>query len=122
MNVPDSVSLDAITSAIMVDAWIKPETSDSGGGWFFARRNPLGSEGFGLFVVDDGTFGVSVGSASGNSTFFSATGVVQFGTLQHVAATADTSTGAVKCFCERGGDLTVGFGAFGHHRTAYRRR
>ena len=98
VNVPDSASLDAITSAITVETWIKPETSDSGGGWFFSRRNPLGSEGFGLFAVDDGTFAVSVGHASGTSTFFSAAGVVQFGTFQHVAATADTSTGAVKFF------------------------
>ena len=42
VNVPDTASLDAITSAITFEAWVTPDA----GGWVFGYRDPLVSEGF----------------------------------------------------------------------------
>src|SRR5277367_2868315 len=54
INVPDSPALHAIQSAVTVEAWINPQLSPSGAGFIVARRDPLVSEGFSLFVNNDG--------------------------------------------------------------------
>lgn len=102
VDVPDSPSLDAITSAITVDAWIKPETSPSGSGWVFARRDALVSEGFGFNVFSSGALEVSVRTTTSptvsGSIFRSDPGVIAFDQLQHVAVAANTATGLVKAY------------------------
>lgn len=109
-NIPDSASLDALTSAITVDVWVNPQITPNGSMWIFARRDPLVSEGFSLLIgcpatgcseeVGPTRVLVAVGtttSASG-STFQSTMGIIKFGQWQHIVATADTATGQVQVF------------------------
>jgi len=102
VNVPDSPSLDGITSQITVDAWINPQQSASGSGWIFSRRDPFLSEGFSIFIVNDGGLHVNVRTTTSptgtGSVFASAPGVITFGQFQHVAATANTGTGLVEAY------------------------
>ena len=107
VNVPDSAALDAITSAITVDAWIKPEVPPTGEGVIFARRDPFVSEGFMVRItgisgdVGSGTLDITVrdtNSPIGGSVFASAVGVFNFGQFQHIAVTANTVTGLVRAY------------------------
>lgn len=104
VNVPDSFpsssSLDGITSAITVDAWINPTAA--GAGYIFARRDPLSSEGFSVAIDNEGRVAVVVRTTTSptgtGSVLVSAPGVVTFDQFQHIAVTANTSTGLVKAY------------------------
>lgn len=102
VDIPDSAGLDSITSAVTVDMWIKPEVPAQLMGAIFSRRDPLKSEGFSIFLFQDGTLLVitrtTTSPSVSGSVFLSPSDVIQFGTFQHVAATADTSTGMVKIY------------------------
>src|SRR5204862_3772869 len=79
VDVPDSASLDAISSAITVEAWIKPEVPVlSGEGRIFARRDPFIREGFSVEVTGSGALLINVRTASAGeqgSSFVTANGV-----------------------------------------------
>jgi hypothetical protein len=96
VNIPDSASLAAITTAITVDAWINPQpTSTSSFGTIFARRDPTVSEGFSVFVTNSGALQVflrTANSSGGVSRFTTADGVIQFGQFQHVATSYASNT------------------------------
>jgi PKD repeat protein len=101
VNVPNSNSFDAITSAISVEAWIKPETPRSTKGFIFGRRDPNVSESFSLAVYDDGKIGVTVrttGMHPNGSLWVSSPGIIQFGQWQHVAATFIAATGQLSVY------------------------
>jgi len=51
VDVPDAPALHAVTTAVTVDAWINPQPDS---GWFFARRDPLVSEGISMEANGDG--------------------------------------------------------------------
>jgi hypothetical protein len=100
IDVPDSASLDAITSEITVEAWLKP----TGGGWFFARRDPFISEGFSLGVDADGSLSVTVRTTTSptvsGSVFITPPSQVTLGVFHHVAVTASTVSGQVRAYVD----------------------
>ena len=104
IDVPDSLLLDSITRAITVDAWINPQFAETGGGWIFARRDPFMSEGFAIAVGNGGDIGVTVATFATFATsttvtdFLSDPGLIALGQWQHIAATADTTTGQVLAY------------------------
>lgn len=107
VDVPDSPALHAVTTAFTVGAWINPQvpTPPSGAGysegWIFARRDPLVSEGFSLWINSDGGDGFLAAdlSANASSGVASAVPVIHYdGTWKHVALTADTTTGKVTLY------------------------
>lgn len=103
VNVPDSSSLHSITKTVSVEMWTKPQTLAAGSTvYLYSRRDPLISENFNVFMLADGTLGVLLRTTSSPTTsgskFESAPGVVKFGTLQHIAATANTNTSVVQAF------------------------
>lgn len=125
VNVPDSASLDALTSAITVDVWVNPQITPNGSMWIFARRDPLVSEGFSLLIgcpatgcsAEVGptrvlvTVRTTTSPTPSGSTFESTTGIIKFGQWQHIVATADTTTGQVRVFLNsQAVPLTVTFG------------
>ena len=100
VNVPDSTSLDAITTGITVDAWINPQDGvlDQ---IIFGRRDPCVSEGFTIAIGGaggDAVFIVSVRTTDGTSAFESESRVIQLDQWQHIAATADIDTGQVRAY------------------------
>jgi hypothetical protein len=95
VDVPDTATLHAITTAVTVDAWINPQPSPTGGGWIFARRDPMVSEGIGLSINNDGSIGTAL-QTDVTSFLSTVDPVIQFnGQWQHIAVTADTATGKV---------------------------
>jgi len=101
VNVPDSSSLQAISTTISVEMWVQP-TVPSSGGYLYARRDPLTSENFSVYVLNDGTLTVLLRSTTSptetGSKFTSAPGAVAFGQVQHIAATADLTTSSVNAY------------------------
>jgi CSLREA domain-containing protein len=104
IDVADSPSLDAISSAITVESWIKPELPlPSFGGYVFSRRDPFVNEGFSVDVLDDGRLVIAVRTATaGNSgsVFVTDFGVIHFSQYQHIAAEYDGTTGTLKAFVD----------------------
>jgi len=103
INVPDSASLDAITSGITVSAWINPQAPPSGAGWVFALRDPLVSEGFGYNVFFPGesiqiTVRTTTSPTVSGSIFNTNSGVIQLDEWIHIAGTADPGTGEVQLY------------------------
>ena len=101
VNVPDSSSFDAITAAVSVEAWIKPDVPPSSRGFVFARRDPNVSESFSLVIYGDGKIGVNLrttGIHPNGSIWVSSPGVIQFGQWQHVAATFAAATGQLNVY------------------------
>jgi hypothetical protein len=95
VDVPDAPALHAITTAVTVDAWINPQPPPAFFAWLFARRDPFVSEGVGLAINTDGFLFTTLGTDV-SSCIASAVPVIQFnGQWQHVAVTADTTTGQV---------------------------
>jgi len=91
--VPDSASLDSITTTQSVELWANPKQIPVGvAAYFYAHRDPGIQESFNILEGGDGTLAVTVGTTSGTSVFFSQPGVIQFGQFQHIAATANTNT------------------------------
>ena len=98
VDVPDTATLHAITTAVTVDAWINPQPSPTGAGWIFARRDPMVSEGIGLSINNDGFMGTAL-QTDVTSFLSTVDPVIQFnGQWQHVALTADTATGQVQLY------------------------
>jgi len=103
VDVPDSAALDAITTGITVDAWINPQLPEIGPAWIIARRDPLVSEGFSVLLSIDGEIAVNLRTTTSpsisGSVFVSEPGIVQFnGEWQHIAVTADTTTGKLVAY------------------------
>ena len=100
MNVPDSPSLNAITAAITVEAWVYATGNQEH--YVFARRDPLVSEGFTLSFHGDGWLQVAVGTTTSpedtGSFFRSNPDQIQVGQWEHIAATANVTTGSVKAY------------------------
>jgi concanavalin A-like lectin/glucanase superfamily protein len=94
VDVPDTPALHAITTAVTVDAWINPRPD---GGWFFARRDPLVSEGVSLEANGDGFLTATLQTDVG-SYIASVNPVIKFGQWQHVAVTADIATNQVRLY------------------------
>ncbi len=98
VDVPDTATLHAITTAVTVDAWINPQPSPTGGGWIFARRDPMVSEGIGLSIDNGGFIGTAL-QTDVTSFISTAEPVIQFnGQWQNIAVTADTATGKVQLY------------------------
>jgi len=100
VDVPDTPALHVTTTAVTVDALINPQKSPmhTPGGWIFARRDPLVSEGVGLSINNEGFLEVRM-QTDVVSFLASAVPVIQFnGEWQHVAVTADTATGQIRLY------------------------
>ena len=106
VNVPDSASLRSVQTVESVEFWIDPVVPPSVPEYVYARRQPLTSETFSIFVMPDGSLGVLVGTSSsptaGGSKFQSTSGVVTFGQYQHVVATVSTVTGMAAIYVNGG--------------------
>lgn len=105
VNVPDSSSLHSIANTVSVEMWATPKTiSDS---YLYSRRDPMTSENFSVFILADGTLGILLRTSSSTtqtgSKFESVPGIVKFGKLQHIAATADTNTSTVRAYVNGSG-------------------
>jgi hypothetical protein len=103
VNVPDSSSLHSIAKTVTVEMWATPKTIPAGSAvYLYSRRDPLTSESFSVYILADGTLGVLLRTSSSptqtGSKFESVPGIVKFGKLQHVAATADTNTSIVRAY------------------------
>jgi Concanavalin A-like lectin/glucanases superfamily len=98
VNVPDASVLHAIDRAVTIDAWINPQLAPSGAGFVFARRDPLVSEGFSLFINNDGYLRAQF-QTDAYLDVDSVNPVIAFdGTWKHVAVTADTASGTVSLY------------------------
>jgi hypothetical protein len=101
VDVPDSSSLQAISTTVTVEMWVQP-TVPSTGGYLYARRDPITSENFSVYVQNDGTLTVLLRTTTSptetGSKFASAPGAVAFGQTQHIAATANLTTSSVNAY------------------------
>jgi hypothetical protein len=101
VNVPDSSSLQAISTTVTVEMWVQP-TVPSSGGYLYSRRDPLTSENFSVYVLNDGTLTVLLRTTTSptetGSKFASVPCAVEFGQTQHIAATANLSTSSVNAY------------------------
>jgi hypothetical protein len=108
VHIPDSPSLDSLTSIISVEGWINPGVPNTDRGYVFARRDPYVTEGFSVHIDPLGRIGVVLRTTSSpdehGSFFVSAPGIIQFGQWQHVAITLNTTTGLLKAYLN--GQLT----------------
>ena len=100
VDVPDSASLQAIATTVSVEMWAEPKVLQSSGvAYLYARRDPLTSESFSVYLNAQGTLGVLLRTTSSptetGSKFESPGGIIIFGKLQHIAVTVDTNTSAV---------------------------
>lgn len=104
VDIPDSNSLDSLQQAVSVEMWAFPTPLAQGEGaaYLYARRDPLYSENFSVYILADGTLGVLLRTTSSpthsGSKFESAPGAVTFGRLQHIAAVADTNSSSVTAY------------------------
>ena len=103
VDVPDSSSLEAIATTVTVEMWTQPQVLPSGGvAYLYARRDPLTSENFSVYVLNDGTLTVLLRTTTSptetGSKFASAPGAVAFGQTQHIAATANLTTSSVNAY------------------------
>jgi RHS repeat-associated protein len=74
-----------------VDAWIDPQVPSSDSGWVYSNRVGFQTEGFSLFVTNDGAIGLVARTTQDTRQFISAPGAVQFGRFQHVAVAAQSA-------------------------------
>jgi Concanavalin A-like lectin/glucanases superfamily len=95
IDVPDSPALHAIQSAVTVEAWINPQLSPSGAGFIVARRDPVVSEGFSLFINNDGYLRAQLQTSAYLDVDSTNPVIVFDGKWKHVALTADAVTGIV---------------------------
>lgn len=105
VQLPANASLNS--SSITVESWINPQTfATNSGGFVFASRDPLSTEGFSVFVSNNGELLVNVrtpNTAISPPTFFSAPNVIGFGQFQHVAVTYDAGSGTLSAFVNGAG-------------------
>jgi Concanavalin A-like lectin/glucanases superfamily len=102
VDVPNSSSLQSISTTVTVEMWVQP-TVPSTGGYLYARRDPITSENFSVYVQNDGTLTVLLRTTTSptetGSKFSSAPGAVAlFGQTQHIVATANLSTSSVNAY------------------------
>jgi hypothetical protein len=97
VDVPDSPALHAITTGVTEEAWVKPDVPPNGCGWVFSRRNPGDTESVSLGIDSAGELNTQLATdESGYIDVYSSTPVISFnGAWQHIAVTADTTTGQV---------------------------
>lgn len=95
VNVPDTSILRSVTGAITVSAWIRPQLAPSGAAFIFSRREPLVTEGYSLFINNDGYLRAQFQTDDYLDVDSQNPVIVYDGSWQHVAMTADTSTGTV---------------------------
>ncbi|MDH5669204.1 MAG: hypothetical protein OEY86_14465, partial [Nitrospira sp.] len=95
IDIPDSTSLDSLTTAATISLWAKPEPPEGASnlGYLFYRYDPAAGQGLGLAVNIAGAVAFTVRTTVASSIFYTAPGAVAFGTLSHIAATVDTATG-----------------------------
>ena len=103
VNVPDSATLQAITATATVEMWAQPQALPSGGSaYLYARRDPLTSENFSVYILDDGTLTVLLRTTTSPTTtgskFASAPGAVMFGKMQHLAVAANLTASSVNAY------------------------
>jgi hypothetical protein len=99
VDVPDTQALHAITTAITVEAWIKPQIPPDGAGWILARRDPFESGSVSLSIRNDGFLMTNIATTVQISEFTSLNPIIQFnGEWQHIAVTADTATGQLRLY------------------------
>jgi hypothetical protein len=102
VNVPNTPALAGISSAVSMDAWVKPTPLGPGLGYILARRDPYISEGFSVAVRGDGTVVIVVRTSTDpdvqGSIYYSQPGVLPAGVFSHVAVTASTITGEVHLY------------------------
>ena len=103
IDVPNSSSLQAIATTVSVELWAKPQALPAGqSAYLYARRDPLSSENFSVYILSDGTLNVLLRTTTSptqtGSKFASAPGAVTFGQMQHIAATADLTSSAVSAY------------------------
>ena len=108
VNVPDSPSLQQISTAASVEMWTKPQLLPSGASaYLYSRRNPLTSEGFSVYILQDGTLGVLLRTTTSptqtGSKFESAPGVIVFGQMQHLGVTANLTTSVISAYINGAG-------------------
>lgn len=90
INIPDSPTLDAITTEITVDFWIKPQQPEKNM-WIFSRRDPMVSEGFSVLIYPGGELLINLRTVDDPwppGTVYMSAPIIQFGEWQHVAVTA----------------------------------
>lgn len=116
VNVTDSPSLEAILTTVSVEMWANSQSLPANAvSYLYARRNPIFSENFSMYIKADGTLGILLRTTSSptptGSKFESIPGTVAFGTFEHIAATANTNSGVVKAYVNGVAvPLTVVFG------------
>jgi YD repeat-containing protein len=90
-------SLASITSEITVAGWMNPQATTSGFGTVFRTRGLRESFTVRIDVLD-GRVKLFVGDSIGDLVASSAPGAIKFGLWQHIAATANTTTGRLRIF------------------------
>ncbi|MDH5668629.1 MAG: hypothetical protein OEY86_11510, partial [Nitrospira sp.] len=95
IDIPDSTSLDSLTTAATISLWAKPEPPEGASnlGYLFYRYDPAAGQGLGLAVNIAGAVAFTVRTTVASSIFYTAPGAVAFGDISHIAATVDTATG-----------------------------
>jgi len=94
VNIPDSTTLDSLTTAATVSMWVKPEAP----GYVFSRREPLVLDQLSIGVEVGGSVVFLVGTQSAVSGYRTAQNVVSFGSISHIALAVDTTAGIVKLY------------------------
>jgi hypothetical protein len=97
VDVPDTLVLHTVTTAVTVEAWINPQRpfplDGYGEGWVLARRDPNVSEGFGLWINSDGfMYGPFQADLPGGVASTDPV-IVYDSKWKHVALTVDTLAG-----------------------------
>jgi hypothetical protein len=95
VNVPDTSILRSVTNAVTITAWIRPQLAPSGAAFVFARREPLVTEGYSLFINNDGYLRAQFQTDEYLDVDSQNPVIAYDGSWQHVAVTADGSTGQV---------------------------
>jgi hypothetical protein len=95
VNIPDTAILRSVTNAVTITAWIRPQLAPGGAAFVFARREPLVSEGYSLFINNDGYLRAQFQTDDYLDVDSQDPVIVYDGSWQHVAVTADGTTGQV---------------------------
>lgn len=101
VRIPDSDSLDSVTSEATVEAWLNPAVPNTPRAFVFARRDANVSESFSLSVYADGKIGVIIRTTDigpNGSTLVTVPGLIRFGQWQHIAATYSAATRKVRVY------------------------
>jgi predicted outer membrane repeat protein len=99
VQVPSAANLN-LTSAVTVEAWIKPSTLAFNGGFgAVIAKSSGGARNYGLFVTSTGALHLSYFTTGGaNVILQTAANLVPAGQFSHVAATIDPSGGVMQIY------------------------